>query len=261
MALISIRERGVTTAGPVVSLDGQEYPITISDPFSEKEEALLEWYFEEHLRFPFVRQVDAREAAESITRYGEALFQQVFADPEAYARYKEGVQAGLDTLRFEIAGSPEFHRFHWEALKDPKLPQALALQAPMVRKNLVPQPVRARVRSSPTINLLIVTARPGGARDVGYRTISRPLVEGLRQTDVPVRVDIVRRGAIKPFLLDQSRVAGIGNVTVQDPLFRAGIHPLRPINTLSDAQIATLYDAIQHTLREAIEHDGSRWER
>jgi len=69
-----------------------------------------------------------------------------------------------------------------------------------------------------------------------------------------------RRGAIKPFLLNQARIAGIGNVTVQDPLFRARIHPMRCINSLSDDEITALYDAIQHTLREAVEHGGSHWE-
>jgi formamidopyrimidine-DNA glycosylase len=69
-----------------------------------------------------------------------------------------------------------------------------------------------------------------------------------------------RRGAIKPFLLDQTRIAGIGNVTVQDPLFRARIHPMRKISDLSDDEIEALYGEIQHTLREAIEHGGSRWE-
>lgn len=70
-----------------------------------------------------------------------------------------------------------------------------------------------------------------------------------------------RRGAIKPFLLNQARIAGIGNVTVQDPLFRARIHPMRSIADLSDEDIEALYGAIQHTLREAIEHGGSSWER
>ena len=32
----------------------QEYPITVTDPFSEQEEKLLEWYFEDHLQFPFL---------------------------------------------------------------------------------------------------------------------------------------------------------------------------------------------------------------
>ncbi|MFB0546213.1 MAG: hypothetical protein ACETWB_04830, partial [Anaerolineae bacterium] len=174
MTLLSIRERSGATDGPnaTVSFDhGEEYPIAVADPFSEQEEERLEWYFERHIRFPFTDQVKARRAADSITAYGEALFDRVFADRQAYARYKEGVQAGVETLAFEVAGSPDFHRLHWEAMKDPKLPQPLALQAPVVRRNLEPQAVRAKVRPSPTINLLIVTARPGGAEDVGYRTI------------------------------------------------------------------------------------------
>ena len=55
MTLIPIRERPTTTDGPnaTLSFDNEgQYPITISDPFSEEEEALLAWYFEEHLRFP-----------------------------------------------------------------------------------------------------------------------------------------------------------------------------------------------------------------
>ncbi|MGD2253141.1 MAG: DNA-formamidopyrimidine glycosylase family protein [Anaerolineales bacterium] len=70
-----------------------------------------------------------------------------------------------------------------------------------------------------------------------------------------------RRGAVKTFLLNQVRIAGIGNVTVQDPLFRARIHPLRTIDTLNQDQISALYGAIQHTLQEAIDHGGSAWER
>jgi len=69
-----------------------------------------------------------------------------------------------------------------------------------------------------------------------------------------------RRGRIKSFLLNQGRIAGIGNVYVQDPLFKARIHPLRPINTLSEDEIATLWRAIRETLQESIEHGGSAWE-
>ncbi|MBA2285112.1 MAG: tetratricopeptide repeat protein, partial [Ktedonobacteraceae bacterium] len=103
-------------------------------------------------------------------------------------------KAGLNTLRFEIIGSPEFHHLHWEALKDPKLPQPFALQAPMARQNVTPQVMPAGARPSPTINLLIVTARPRGRWDVGYRTISQPLVEELRRADLRVKIDILRPG-------------------------------------------------------------------
>ena len=199
MTTIQVREREGATTGPNagLSFNGEpEYPITISDPFSPEEEALLEWYFEEHLQFPFVKQVDAARATASVTSYGEKLFAQVFADRDAYARYKGAVQAGLESLRFAVVGTPQFHGFHWEALKDPQLEQPLVLQSLMVRKKLKsPPPVRAQMRPSPTINLLLVTARPHGARNVGYRTISRPLVEGLRQAGLRVEIEIVRPGS------------------------------------------------------------------
>ncbi|MBU0492066.1 MAG: Fpg/Nei family DNA glycosylase [Chloroflexi bacterium] len=69
-----------------------------------------------------------------------------------------------------------------------------------------------------------------------------------------------RRGGIKSFLLDQKRIAGIGNVYVQDPLFKAGVHPLRPIHTLADDEIEALYRAFRETLQESIDRGGSHWE-
>ena len=73
-------------------------------------------------------------------------------------------------------------------------------------------------------------------------------------------MNLRRRGAIKPFVLNQKRIAGIGNVYVQDPLFKAGIHPLRRINTLSDDKVAALWQALQEMLQESIGHGGSSWE-
>ncbi len=70
-----------------------------------------------------------------------------------------------------------------------------------------------------------------------------------------------RRGAIKTFLLDQKRIAGIGNVYVQDPLFLARIHPLRSIASLSDADIANLWSALRETLQQSIALGGSAWEQ
>jgi formamidopyrimidine-DNA glycosylase len=70
-----------------------------------------------------------------------------------------------------------------------------------------------------------------------------------------------RRGGIKSFLLNQSRIAGIGNVYVQDPLFKAEIHPLRKINTLSDEKIEALWRALRETLQQSIDLGGSAWDR
>ena len=70
-----------------------------------------------------------------------------------------------------------------------------------------------------------------------------------------------RRGGIKSFLLNQKRVAGIGNVYGQDPLFKAGIHPLRTINTLTGNEIEALWQATRETLQQSIDLGGSHWEQ
>lgn len=198
MALISIeeicRDEHDTFQASVSFNHGPRYSILITNPFSLEQEKEIEWYYEAYPRFPFTEEVRARNAAASITSYGETLFNQVFADRQVYSIYKECLQNGLSTMQIEIAGTPVFHSFHWEALKDPDLPTPLSLQIAIVRKNLHPSTLQAIVRPSPTLNLLIVTARPYGRQDVGYRTISRPLVEALRQTDLPIQIVVLRPG-------------------------------------------------------------------
>src|SRR5947209_11818642 len=82
-------------------------------------------------------------------------------------------------------------------MKDPNFPQPPALQATMVRKNRQKQNLPLSVRPSPNNNLLIVVARPSGKRDVGYRTISRPLVESLGCANVRVQPDIFHHGTYR----------------------------------------------------------------
>jgi formamidopyrimidine-DNA glycosylase len=70
-----------------------------------------------------------------------------------------------------------------------------------------------------------------------------------------------RRGAIKAFLLDQSRVAGIGNVYVQDPLWKARVHPLRPIPRLTVDEIEALWQALRQNVQDSIEQGGFAYEQ
>lgn len=70
-----------------------------------------------------------------------------------------------------------------------------------------------------------------------------------------------RRAGTKSFLMDQKRIAGIGNVYVQDPLFRAGVHPLRTLNTLRDDELVSLWQALRETMQQSIELGGSQWEQ
>ncbi len=66
-----------------------------------------------------------------------------------------------------------------------------------------------------------------------------------------------RTRMIKPLLLDQTLVAGLGNIYVDESLWRAGIHPERCANTLTNIEIRCLYQAIREVLRRAVENCGT----
>jgi len=63
--------------------------------------------------------------------------------------------------------------------------------------------------------------------------------------------------AIKNALLDQTLIAGLGNIYVDESLFAARIHPLIAANALEPEQIRRLNRAIKSTLRRALRHRGS----
>jgi formamidopyrimidine-DNA glycosylase len=66
-----------------------------------------------------------------------------------------------------------------------------------------------------------------------------------------------RRGRIKPLLLDQAFLRGLGNIYADEALFRARIHPLAAASRLGPARVARLYQAIQDVLRAAVAAGGS----
>jgi formamidopyrimidine-DNA glycosylase len=66
-----------------------------------------------------------------------------------------------------------------------------------------------------------------------------------------------RRAPIKAFLLDQRRIAGVGNIYADEALWRARIHPLRTAGELSSDEIAQLHRALRAALRKGIELQGS----
>jgi len=66
-----------------------------------------------------------------------------------------------------------------------------------------------------------------------------------------------RRAPIKALLLDQRRVAGVGNIYANEALFRSGIHPLRPAGALKRAQVAALRDAVVASLEAGIDAGGA----
>jgi formamidopyrimidine-DNA glycosylase len=66
-----------------------------------------------------------------------------------------------------------------------------------------------------------------------------------------------RRGRLKPLLMHQQVIAGIGNIYANEILFRTKLHPNRKVSRLREAAIIRLYDTMQTVLRDAISCGGS----
>jgi formamidopyrimidine-DNA glycosylase len=66
-----------------------------------------------------------------------------------------------------------------------------------------------------------------------------------------------RSKIIKALLLDQSFVAGVGNIYADEALFRAGIHPMRRAETLTTDEVHRLYETVRAALADGITHEGA----
>jgi formamidopyrimidine-DNA glycosylase len=83
-----------------------------------------------------------------------------------------------------------------------------------------------------------------------------PLEDDFTPQDFHARLQ-GRQKAIKALLLDQSFIAGVGNIYADEALFRAGIHPLRLAHTLGAAESTRLYAAVRAALQAGIDYEGA----
>jgi formamidopyrimidine-DNA glycosylase len=114
--------------------------------------------------------------------------------------------------------------------------------------------------------LLLCDARKFGrilyTRDLSDVT-GRLGVEPLSSTFTPRRLARLlhtRARQLKPLLLDQSVIAGLGNIYTDEALFCAGLHPATRSDRLSTAQITALHGAIRQVLRTAIRRNGTSFD-
>jgi formamidopyrimidine-DNA glycosylase len=83
-----------------------------------------------------------------------------------------------------------------------------------------------------------------------------PLARGF--TVARLRERLARRSArIKTLLLDQSFIAGVGNIYADEALWRARIHPLRAADTLDETEVRRLHRAVRRVLRQGIANRGA----
>jgi formamidopyrimidine-DNA glycosylase len=132
-----------------------------------------------------------------------------------------------------------------------------------------PEPTHVRVRMElrPRRQLVIVDPRRFGTGEllIGGDALEaffavRLGVEPLDERFTPAHLRALARGRktpIKAFLLDQRRVAGVGNIYADEALYRARIHPLRPAGRLSLTQHARLRDAVVDVLLDGIDARGA----
>ena len=66
-----------------------------------------------------------------------------------------------------------------------------------------------------------------------------------------------RKVAIKSFLLNQKYIGGIGNIYADEALFLAGIHPLRPANSLTQAECSSLWESVNKVIAAGIADGGT----
>lgn len=79
---------------------------------------------------------------------------------------------------------------------------------------------------------------------------SQTFYDGLRQ----------RRRQMKPLLLDQHFIAGLGNIYTDEALHLSGVHPLRVSDTISALEAEKLFDAIRSVLQTGLDHNGASFD-
>ncbi|NTW61184.1 DNA-formamidopyrimidine glycosylase [Candidatus Saccharibacteria bacterium] len=84
-----------------------------------------------------------------------------------------------------------------------------------------------------------------------------PLEVGFSKQDFKARFANRQRSKIKAAILDQSVIAGVGNIYADESLWGAKIHPGRLVDSLSDDDFSNLYDEIRYVMNLSIEKGGS----
>ena len=92
--------------------------------------------------------------------------------------------------------------------------------------------------------------------DVFARHGPEPLTRSFSSTRFAERLR-GRSGRMKSLLLDQSFIAGVGNIYADESLWRARIHPLRTADSLSEDEVRRLHRAVRAILRRAVANRGT----
>ena len=216
--LIPSNERGVRAgAGGTLNDVADRLVIDLDAaglPLGPEELEELRWYLEDYLLVPFgVYEGRGARIAEQLPVWGRALFSALLASGagrEDYLKirakssngpaWNELTTDGPASRSAELvlqSSDPARLALPWELLLDPdpdpdSPPTPLALGGVSLSRALsVPQSQALEVAGS-RLRVLMVICRPGGARDVGYRMIARPLLQRLEAVRGRVEIEVLR---------------------------------------------------------------------
>ncbi len=154
------------------------------------------------------------------------------------------------------------HTCDWALILQPKMTGLVAIEQPPSAEH-----VRLQIdfADAPRLRLQFWDRRGLGTVELLRNgEIQARIVEGRLGPDA-LAIDVVEfsqrlkatQRPVKVALLDQSLVAGVGNLYASEMLHVARIHPQQPAASLSRIKLARLHAAMQAILLEAIEHEGS----
>ncbi|NES19853.1 MAG: tetratricopeptide repeat protein [Symploca sp. SIO3E6] len=188
---------------------GQSMPrtapsVAFTHPFDKEILAELRWYLEEYLSFPYgIFPDNATKIEQKFQDWGEELFELVFRRSEkAREFFQAATYDGLNQCQLVITSdSPEVLNLPWELLYSPSDRQFLAPSLAGMSRSLSDYPVRAEMGQLPQdkLNILLVIARPYGKKDIGLRTIARPLLQSLADIRQKVNLKVLRPPSFEQF--------------------------------------------------------------
>ncbi|HEV3458943.1 MAG TPA: tetratricopeptide repeat protein [Thermoanaerobaculia bacterium] len=156
--------------------------------------AELRWYLEDFLGYPFSPETEhAERVLAALDRWGREAFGALFGDRDGGGKLELAVREGYASLRLQIrSDDPAVLAWPWEALHDPQAGPLGQVSQVERRLDAIGDPPALDPRlPRQRLHILLVTARPY-ARDVAYRSISRPLVELIADRQLPAEIHLLR---------------------------------------------------------------------
>lgn len=185
----------------LIDLDGAGMPQSAATEFaftlSAQEREDLRWYLEDYLQYPIdPAPVIAQRVERRMRALGGELYTQLFDTNPAARRLWARLEPDLASTRVEVASEVDADAvLPWELIHDPYSNTDLALYAhSFVRaQRQTARPARLpKIDAGETIRVLLVICRPGGRRDVPFRSVGRHLVGLSAQAREVFHLDVLR---------------------------------------------------------------------